>query len=150
MGIEIFVERDSPQDEIEKAFQAISFGYRTAVFDYFREQRFSSIAELARKAGCQYPVIVEKFIREGKVALTGKDLDNLIDLVGKGKWLNQIKHVQIHVLVNSFEPHTYPDRPHPSEVIPKETDLAIREALAKISWFYEESTNRFLKQNPES
>lgn len=69
MAIEIFIESDSSPDEIEKAFQAIAFGYQTAIVNYTRKQRILSIADLARKAGCQYPDIVEKFIYTTSVSL---------------------------------------------------------------------------------
>ena len=78
------------------------------------------------------------------------DLDRLIDRVdGKGRWLRQIKQIQIHASVGSAQPAEYPERPPSSEVIPKDLDLAIREALTKMSWFYLASSERFLKQNPE-
>ena len=50
MSIEIFVERDSSSKDIDRAFQAIAFGYRTVVVDYVRRQGTSSVAELAEEA----------------------------------------------------------------------------------------------------
>lgn len=148
MGIEFLIARDSPPDEIDKAYNAASFAYRTIVFDYVRRKRIDSISALAEKAGCEYPDIVEKFIRGGQSIPSGKDIDRLFDAVdGKGKWLSSMKNLQIHASLGNAKPMTYEDRPQLS----KETDLAIREAINKLDWFYLESSNRFLKQNlPES
>lgn len=144
MAIEIMVEKDSSPEEINRAFQAIAFAYRNVVFDYARKKRIS-VNELAREAGCEYLDVIEQFIRDGSVAPTGKDLDYLIyEINGKREWLSQIKHIQIHASVMHPQPANYSERPP----IPKETDLALREALAKTSWFYVSSTQRFLKQNP--
>jgi hypothetical protein len=148
MTIEIIVERDSSPGELEKAYQALAFGYRTAVFDYVRKHKIESISDLARGAGCEYPELAEQFIKEGRVAVTGEDLSRLINGVdGIGEWLKQVKHVQIHASLGWPKPMEYPCRPPSAEVIPKDTDLAIREAIAKMDWFYFESSKRFLAEH---
>lgn len=149
MTIEILVEKDSSPEEIETAYQAIAFGYRTVVFDYVRRQNIQSVSELAREAGCSHPELIEQFIKDASVAPPSKDLDYFIGKAGgHDAWLSQIRYVQIHASVIHPEPANYP-RTIYSQRRRLLIDFAIREALAKMTWFYLESSERFLRQHPE-
>lgn len=146
MGIEILVSKDSSSEEIDRAFQTIAFAYRNTIVDYVRKNKVSSVLELAKRAECKYPELIEKFVNSGNPIAPGKDLDYLIDSIdGKNKWLENMRNVQIHASILNAEPGNYGKTEEHSE-IPKELDLSIRESLNKLGWFYFESTRRYLAQ----
>src|SRR3989338_10940883 len=108
-----------------------------------RANRVKSISNFSSDAGCPNPEIMERFIRDFSVIPSGKDLERLISRIDcVGKWLSQIRNVQIHARVICQEPAQYPDR----SLLSQESVLAITESLAKITWFYVESSRRFLNQ----
>jgi len=156
----IVIKSHTLQPEIDRAYQSMCDTYRDLVIGYCGHHRVR-LSEVIENSGCPNPELIHRFVLGSVMAATGKDLERLLSHVGLVQTFAEEVPITIGSEVNYWGAMCgttiHNEAPWHNEVdeettahkagteVPGEFDKIAKRVLSRTTWFYLESTKRYLR-----